>query len=329
MPSSVLVPLDGSSLAEEALPLAIDLAVRWREPLRLAGVHRVPGFMFTPESGIGGLAAFNEETRAHLENYLRSMVHRLSGRAGLEVVQVLLEGDVVDALAHEANTSEARVVVMTTHGRGGASRAFLGSVADGLVRHARCPVLLLTPDLSQTPPPSPDAPWRVVVPLDGTPLSESIIDRVLALYPPVDLVFDLVSVVIPPLLGTPPAVGAASRHALLEVESTAARDYLQSVADQLRARGLRAETRVLLEETVFHAIVEHARAGRAGMVAIATRGRTGAGRLLFGSVADKVLRSAGRPVLIWNPLPGASSHLLGDLAGNDTVAATAAGVSHA
>ena len=330
MPGLVLVPLDGSYLAEQALPLAIDLAIRWRQPLRLAGVHRVPGFMFTPESGIAWITQFDQETRRHLESYLKSTVDRLSGQPGLEVDCVLLEGDVVDALAQQANAADARVVVMTTHGRGGASRAFLGSVADGLVRHLRCPVLLMTPGKSGLGPPSPEAPWHVVVPLDGTPLSESILDRVLALYRPLEVAFDLVSVVNLPVLATPPALGAAARHGLIEAETAAAEEYLRSVAERLRAQGLSVETKVLFDEQVFHAIVEHAEACHAGLVAIATRGRTGARRMMFGSVADKVLRSAGRPVLIWNPMADASSHLLSAAAGNEImVAATAAGESHA
>jgi nucleotide-binding universal stress UspA family protein len=329
MPSSVLVPLDGSYLAEEALPVAIDLALRWREPLLLAGVHRVPGFMFTPETGIGGFPAFDEETRRQLENYLKATVDRLSVHAGLEVSYVRLEGDVVDALAHQANASEVRVVVMTTHGRGGASRVFLGSVADGLVRHVRCPVLLMTPGLARHAAPSPDAPWRVVVPLDGTALSESILDRVLALYPARDIALNLVSVLGLPLLGVTPVAATAGRAGLVEAEAAAAQDYLRSVADRLRGHGLQVETKVVFDEQVAHAIVAHAEASRADLVAIATRGRSGPRRMLFGSVADKVLRTAGRPVLIWNPMPGASSQLLEAGQDDHSMAATAAGGIHA
>jgi len=150
----------------------------------------------------------------------------------------------------------------------------------------------------------------VVVPLDGTPLSESVIDRVLALYSPAEVVLDLLSVVTIPLLAPPHGEALALRHDLIEGEVTAARAYLDSVAERLGGLGVSVETKIVLDEQVADAIVTHARARGADLVAIATHGRTGAGRMLFGSVADKVVRTAARPVLVWNPLPDATSSLL-------------------
>ena len=328
MTSSILVPLDGSSLAEEALPTAVDLAQHWREPLCLAAVHQIPAIMYAPESGIGGYPGLDLEVRRSLENHLKGIAERLAADSGLEIIPVVLEGDVVDALAHEANIREARVVVMTTHGRGGASRAFLGSVADRLVRHVRCPVLLTTPGVWSKRGRSPGVPRHVVVPLDGTPLSESVIDRVLAVYPPTEVKLDLICVVSVPLLAPPSAAGLARRHELIEQEVTAARAYLRSVAERLRSLGLAVETKALLDEQVAQAIVGHAQAGRADLVAIATRGRTGVGRMFFGSVADKVVRTAARPVLVWNPFADATSQVLKS-AEQQMLAVTASGDSHA
>ena len=310
MTRPILVPLDGSPLAEEALPIAVDLAQRWREPLRLVAVHRSVVFLFAPESGIGGYPALDRELRQNLENYMKATAERLAGNSGLEVVPAILEGDVVDALAHEANSCQARVIVMTTHGRGGVSRAFMGSIADGLVHHVRCPVLLTTPGVWTTRTHSPATPRRVVVPLDGTPLSESVIDRALAVYAPGEVVLDLVSIVALPALIPPTTTGLSSRYDLIEHEVTAAGEYLRNLAERLRDLDVSVETKVLLDEQVSQAIVRHARAVHADFIAIASRGHTGAGRLFFGSVADKVVRTAARPVLVWNPLPDAASKLL-------------------
>jgi nucleotide-binding universal stress UspA family protein len=292
MPNPILVPLDGSELAEEALPLATELALRWREPLHLVLVHQSPSPFLAPEAGPAGLLGLDEEIRRNLKAYLERTAARVASSSGVTVVPVLLDGQVVPVISHYATTRVARLVVMTTHGRGGVSRMFLGSVADRLIRHLRCPAILATPGASFPRPRGADERRRALIPLDGSRLAESIIDKVLAVYPPREVLLDLLCVIpVPTIVAT---------------------DYLRSVAARLRELDVTVHTEVLVDEQVARAVARYAEERHADLIAVATHGVAGIERAFIGSVADKVVRSASVPVLVWNPLPGAVSHVLGE-----------------
>ncbi len=89
---------------------------------------------------------------------------------------------------------------------------------------------------------------------------------------------------------------------LHEQDRAHAEDYLQGIAARLRARSVRVQTRVVVHEQPAVAILEEVKLRQADLVALATHGRGGLQRLLLGSVADKVLRGAGVPVLVHRPL---------------------------
>lgn len=312
MSNPILVPLDGSELAEESLPLAIELAERWREPLHLVAVHESVSIFIAPEAGPSSLMGLDQEVRKNLKGYLERTAERVAAGRGTTVLPVLLDGDVVHALAHHATSQIARLVVMTTHGRGGVSRMFLGSVADKLIRHLRCPVILATPGAALPRALAVGERRRVVIPLDGSRLAESIIDKVLAVYAPREVVLELVSVVQVPSLGAGVMSPATWRPEAVQEGVDAAGNYLRSVETRLRELDVAVETEVLVDEQVARAAVRHAGAKKADLIAIATRGVAGIERAFLGSVADKVVRSAGIPVLAWNPMPGAVSHVLGE-----------------
>jgi nucleotide-binding universal stress UspA family protein len=312
MPNPILVPLDGSELAEEALPLATELALRWREPLHLVLVHQSPSPFLAPEAGPAGLLGLDEEIRRNLKAYLERTAARVASSSGVTVVPVLLDGQVVPVISHYATTRVARLVVMTTHGRGGVSRMFLGSVADRLIRHLRCPAILATPGASFPRPRGADERRRALIPLDGSRLAESIIDKVLAVYPPREVLLDLLCVIPVPTVVATPLAPVAWRPGAVAEGVTGATDYLRSVAARLRELDVTVHTEVLVDEQVARAVARYAEERHADLIAVATHGVAGIERAFIGSVADKVVRSASVPVLVWNPLPGAVSHVLGE-----------------
>jgi nucleotide-binding universal stress UspA family protein len=81
----------------------------------------------------------------------------------------------------------------------------------------------------------------------------------------------------------------------------AAEEYLAGVARRLRARGLPVRTHVVVEERPADAILHEAEEGVAGLIALETHGRGGLGRLLYGSVADRIVRSSHTPILVQRP----------------------------
>lgn len=137
---------------------------------------------------------------------------------------------------------------------------------------------------------------RAVVPLDGSPVAEAIIPFILEIAGPLDLEVVLLRVVQP----QPPQVIEGSRHVVVEdVEARRidAEEYLAPLAAELRGKGIRAQMQVRRGEPSGE-IVAAARDSGADLIAMTTHGRSGLGRLVFGSVAEAVLRQAHLPVFL-------------------------------
>jgi nucleotide-binding universal stress UspA family protein len=137
---------------------------------------------------------------------------------------------------------------------------------------------------------------RALVPLDGSPIAEAIIPFILEIAGPLDMEVVLLRVVEP----IPPIALEGSRH--IEVEDvelrrTHAEEYLAPIAVELRNTGVRVESRVRRGNAVDQ-IVAAAREAGADLIAMSTHGRGGLGRLIFGSVAQAVLRQAEVPVFL-------------------------------
>ena len=137
---------------------------------------------------------------------------------------------------------------------------------------------------------------RVVVPLDGSPLAEGMLRFIVDIAGPLDLEVVLLRVIRP----QPPQVTESSRLVVLEdigARMAEAREYLVPLAVELNTKGIRVRTEVRRGDPVEE-IVAGAREAGADLIAMTTHGRSGLGRLLFGSVAEAVLRQAEIPVFL-------------------------------
>ena len=137
---------------------------------------------------------------------------------------------------------------------------------------------------------------RALVPLDGSPFAETIIPFITNIAGPLDVEVMLVRVVTP----RPPQVYEGSRHVVIEdVEAlkAEAREYLAPLAAELTTRGVRVKIDVRQGDAIPQ-IVQAARDAGADLIAMTTHGRGGLGRIVFGSVAEGVLRDAHVPVLL-------------------------------
>ncbi len=305
---SILLPLDGSSFAEEALPLAARLARGEGTELRLLHVIRgAPDVDF--KSPVDDLA-WRSEVREAASAALGDRVARLR-KEGISAHAEVREGPVVDQLLACAREHAVDLVVMTTHGAGGFRRWWLGSVAERLLRDGTVPLLLVRPwdDTSDRSRGQPRF-GRVLVPLDGSPESEAVLPHVAWLHEARDAELVLVRVTPSPL-----EVGSLYGVPSVKVENEAhrwqresARSYLEEVAARMaRDRGMagelppRMELRVVEASSAAEGILEAARVHGADLVALSTHGRSGLGRVVVGSVADKVIRGAAVPVLAVRP----------------------------
>ena len=302
---TLLVPLDGSRFSEHALPLAASIARRAGAALYLVHVH--------PPRPIGeGVAALATEKAAwaQAKSYLDEVVKRLEAGTGVRATTRVLDGPVPDTL-HECATGQiADLVVMSTHGRGPFSRFWLGSVADQLAHRLPMPLLLVRPheaavDLAREP-----ALTRLLVGLDGSPRAEEVLGPALGLARLTGATVALLRVVLPPPvygMDLPPyaAAGAGADLTLLEELRHEADAYLTRVADRLRGEGHAVEARVAVHTHAATALLEEADRTGCDLIALETHGRRGLPRLFLGSVADKVVRGAGVPVLLHRSLQGA------------------------
>lgn len=301
---SILVPLDGSAFGEAALPTAQTIADRTGATLHLAHVHVL---MFS--GYVDGVAMLDEELdaadRAQEHAYLHAIQQRLTVAGKPAPSRAILDGPIAATLTTYAAAINADLVVMTTHGRGGITRFWLGSVADGFVRHSHVPVLLLhsSGQAAATMPSQPHPLRKICIALDGSPLAEQVLARALALAAGDDAEYTLLQVVDALALASTSFTPDLLQHQarLLAGLQEEARQYLEALAAPLRAEGNHITTRVIVDPQPALAILRAAREDHSDVIVLATHGRSGVQRLLLGSVADKVLRGADRPVLIYRP----------------------------
>jgi nucleotide-binding universal stress UspA family protein len=301
---SILVPLDGSAFAEHALPYAMALARQSGGRLRLVQVHEPPvSLEFAAEMPV---PYYEDETlRAHEWESLQEVATSLGREWDVPVTPRLREGEPVAALAREVAESGASLVVMSTHGRGPVARAWLGSVADGLLRTIRVPLLLIRPRNGAAERAPHDGFRHILVPLDGSSLSERVLGhaapRAAASGARLTLLRAVPASV--PALAPFASVGgeAAERDAFVDHLREEAQRSLERVAARL---GTAAECVVRSAASPAEGILDYAKQAGVDLIAMSTHGYGGFARLLHGSVADKVIRGAGTPVLVVRPERG-------------------------
>jgi nucleotide-binding universal stress UspA family protein len=289
---TIVVPLDGSHFAEQALTPARSLAANTQA--RLVLVRAVP-FAFT---------SHRRETAGHAaltvaQQYLQRVKRQLEDE-GLAVCSNLLPGGPEQAILFAAQVHQADLIAMSTHGTSGIQHAFLGSVADAVLRHSECPVLLARASSTALPP---AAPRHILIPLDGSPLSEAALAYLAGEHLADSARVYLLRVVEPPAVPVGPILSPMATADLFtrigqetSEERKGAEEYLTSLGERY-LQGREWETRVVLGHA-SEEIVRQAEVLEATLITMATAGRHGFERLLYGSVAGRVLRRAPMPVLL-------------------------------
>ena len=293
----VLVPLDRSPLAEQAIERAIRIADASHAALDFVLVHK--GYL-----RLDGGGAWAGERR-----YLDGIVAAVSARASVPVTHAVLTGETADAICRRIEEVGADLVVMTSHGRTGVSRAWLGSVADGVIRQSLVPVLVLRATESSSQ--HGEAPPRLLVLLDGSlhaadvlPIAVNVgaaigarlsllrvVEPAAAIAPTGDTRFDYV----------PPIIDHGATRQIADDATAQLANTARAVSDAMSAD---VEFEVVVSANVAQAILDFVRARGIDVIAMSTHSR-GLSRMLVGSVTDKILRGSGLPMLVYRPLgPG-------------------------
>jgi nucleotide-binding universal stress UspA family protein len=295
---TILVPVDGSTFGEYALPVAAHAARAAGAELIIALVHSryAPAAM---DPTLRQMMDDWEDSEAEREAaYLNALAQRIRDEHPLPVTPRLLAGDIVPALLHEVRHQGVGLVVMTTHGRAGFERVWLGSVADALLRELDVPVLVVRPE-PDTPPGPAMGYRRVVIALDGSGRAEKAIAPALALANN-DAHITLLRMAAPGAATTSPFVPFAAHMSDEEVRQrrAGAQAYLDTVLAGLGPVAPTVDSAVVVDFHAARAILRFAREHDADLIAMSTQGRSPVTRLVLGSSTDKVVRASTCPVLV-------------------------------
>ncbi len=146
MYKKILVPLDGSELAECVLPHVASLAgkggVKTVVLLRVIEPAYIPAGVYGPGLSPDSIIAIDAASKAAAEEYLDKLVSRTAYK-GVKVQSVIVSGQAAPSIAEYAEKNAVDLIAIATHGRSGVSRWAWGSVADRVMRSACVPVLMV------------------------------------------------------------------------------------------------------------------------------------------------------------------------------------------
>ena len=303
----ILVPLDGSKLAEQVIPYVRLLArglgaqvqlLRVIEPLPPAGLTDPAREVYRQEM----LTRLEQEAHDYLEAVAASLKED-----GFTVSTTVQDGAPLSRpasfIVSQAIEDSATLIAMCSHGRSGINRWVLGSVADEVIRSSTSPLLVVRGKEEEELGAEVKLE-SVVVPLDGSPIAEQVLPHAASLAKALGLkmvllwVFPLIEghytdIGIEATTYGVPMYGEVSQA----VESEASR-YFIAMEEELRRLGAPEVGAHLLWGQPASTIVDFAQDTPNDLVAMTTHGRSGIGRWLLGSVADRVIRHSGDPVLL-------------------------------
>ncbi len=283
MPQKILVPLDGSELADRMLATVRGLLLRQDAEVTLLHVlRRLPQADYRDA---GDLTA--EEAKLHLERLQRGLTEQ-----GARVRVAFMGGHAAEEIIKFAEALRPSMIAMSTHGRTGLTRVLRGSVAEDVLRRSPFPVLLCNPHALQGGGrPAELRIRRILVPTDGSEASARVIPIVeeFGQWGGVEAILLHVAAVYPDPLGYPVATMLPTSEEAAQVAECFAKKFAPGKVT--------VRTRVAFGMPDMQ-IVQAAIAENADLVAMATHGRTGFARFLLGSVTESVLRASPCPVVV-------------------------------
>jgi nucleotide-binding universal stress UspA family protein len=305
MLSRILVPLDGSPLAEAVLPQVVELAALRNAEivlLRVALAHTLPG-----ADPVDAQVRAVEEAESYLARVERDLVAR-----GLPVARAVRYGRPAEEILDHARVGGISLIAMSTHGRTGIRRWVLGSVAEQVARHSPVPVLLLratepgTPSADTARPgqaPTPHASdgtdamriRHILCPVDLTTGSREIMQTAAAVAARFGADLTVLHAVYDPLDVTCSHIPHPPLEQLREEMIRVAEDTLRR--HMRKALGPNARpTMAVVAGKPFRQIVRYAQRHQVDLIVMGTAGRTGLDHAIMGSTAERVVRTAHCPV---------------------------------
>ncbi len=283
----ILVPLDGSQLSQRALEPALILAPQTGAELLLVRVPTADTLSFAVSAGTQRELA--QDALAYLETIRKS-----NEQPQFSIRTQVLDGDVASAIVDFALAEHVDLIIMSTHGYSGLTRWVLGSVTEKVLRSAPCPVLAVR---------TARHPERVLIPLDGSALAEQAVQQGLSLAQ--NLQADVIFLRCVPHIVADGELDEHERGLSRRLQE----DLIDEAEEYLCDRALdagRSARSVAIQITVLigspaDSILEYVETYGVDLIAMATHGRTGLKRWVYGSVTAKVLRSVNCSMLVIRP----------------------------
>lgn len=282
----ILVPLDGSNLAELALAYAEELATAFNSEVVLLYVSEPKEEQYRPMHQL------------YLEEVAKRVREHAKKRA--QIKTALLTGEAAEEIINYAQKNRVSVIIMASHGRSGITAWVMGSVAGNVLQATEIPVLLIGVSKPSRKAPPKRLVERVLLPLDGSERGEVAVPYVKKLIDKLGAEVILFGVV------------AAGQHirtvggldyilypeAELELVKAEAREYLERVYRRLKGRkeALRVELKV--SDDIAGEVIKFADKTKASLIAISAHGHSGIEKWVFGSVANKIVQASKIPVLV-------------------------------
>jgi nucleotide-binding universal stress UspA family protein len=298
----MLIPLDGSNFAEAILNYAKSIACSMK------GIDIDLLHVYNPDE-----RGLTPKHRAYIDwaaDAIRSYPKMIEGEDGVKVCRInirseLAAGRPADEILHYADKNDIDLILMATHGRSGINRWAMGSVAYKVLRAAKVPVWLVRQGVAEEIIQDKQPKRKILVPLDGSRLAESVLPHVESLAKQWDggkVEIVLLRAYQPPVVSSDyPSDMPLSWEEHVELEAAKCKlivgPYLAEVEKRLQKSDLEVKKEVPLGQPA-NEIINYARNNQVSLITMITHGRSGISRWAYGSVAEEVMLGAYVPVFL-------------------------------
>jgi len=302
----ILLPLDSSSLAEEAVTHAITLAQSSGADIHLLHVQKSPSH--SDEHCTDPVEW--RLRRAELRSYLQGLSEQIAER-DVPVTLSIVEGRPAEQIVEYCEEHAIDLIVITAYGKGGISRFDFGSTAQKLFSGSGRSFMVVRP--AGTRPASDDIAYRrILVSMDGSPRSEWVACQVASMMRGQKVEIILLQVIaIPQMPRRMPITREehTTREKFVECNRRAAETYLEEVARQLR-NGLKVTPRLLVAQNVAESIYATASDEQVDLIAMSAHDWQSGAQQVTGTVCHTVMCQSNLPVLVFQDLPDAQLQAL-------------------
>ncbi len=288
----ILIPLDRSSISETGFPYVAEISAKFGSELHLVTVAE-PNVEATD---LSSLAYF-----ARASSHITNLIGNYGVKDATKIHTKTLSGKPANEILRYADSIDANLVIMTSHGASGKGEWALGNIAAKILRATSRPILLVRAPVTEPAMPQ-TLLKKILVPLDGSELGEAAIPLITELAGKLGSEVILFHADEPQISWGIYEGFSGYRIPPPDPESrkTAVMAYLNKIAEPLKKKGLNVDCAVEFDFSA-RGITDYAKKMSVDLIAMSTHGRSGIGAWVFGSVTDKVLHTGDKPVLVVRP----------------------------